>query len=121
MLILIKYYFDVIVTHSNEMNTQEEEAQLMQYIRDKFGNLKAWAETKYGVDKCQQYHGEVDKLLADYPTLLVLTEDVFRPALQQGKLVALIKAKFADEAGIVLTDEDAAHVSRYFHMLCDLM
>lgn len=99
----------------------DDEKQLMQYVRDKFNNLKTWAETKFGVDKCKQHHEDIDKLLSDYKTLIVLTEDVFRPALQQGKLIPLIKAKFADEASISLSDEDASHVARYFHMLCDLL
>lgn len=97
------------------------EEEVMTYIRDKFANLRTWAETRFGVDKCKQHNEDINKLLSDYKTLVVVTDDIFRKALEQGKLIQLIKTKFADEAAIALSDDDAAHIARYFHMLCDIL
>ena len=53
--------------------------------------------------------------------LLVVSTDIFRPAVEQGKINELISLKFKEQAKIELTKEECDHIAQYFRMLVDIM
>jgi hypothetical protein len=97
------------------------EQEVLDYVRGKFDNLKVWAINKWGADRCMQHNQDIESLLSSYNHLLVITTDIFRPAVEQGKLNELITLKFKEQAGIDLTKDECDHIAQYFRMLVDIM
>ena len=97
------------------------EQEVLDYVRGKFDNLKVWAIDRWGSERCMQHHADIETLLSSYSNLLVVTNDIFKPAVEQHKLNELINLKFKEQAGIDLTKDECDHVAQYFRMLVDIM
>jgi hypothetical protein len=97
------------------------EEEVLTYVRGKFENLKLWAIDRWGAERCMQHHVDIETLLSSYNNLLVVTTDIFSPAVKQGKINELITLKFKEQAGIDLKADECDHIAQYFRMLVDVV